>query len=539
MKKLQRYIVMGTLKALVPAFVTLVAIMAVGFCLRLLHEGLDIVRLRPLLPSLVQYCVPMVLPSAFLTAVIMTFGRLSADNELLAVRAGGISIGRIIYPVLLLALVLSAVATYFQFEMVPRARGRVKALEHKALQQILLDRVALSARRQFSFRADSGMVHIKYGDFRNGQMVDLLALIVERQRPRTVIRAGTCRIRPDPAHPEARVLFEMQDCVVQWLGADQYGERGPMTAGSGSIAVTVAEDPRDVMAQERHLGTVQLLARLRELQRGASEHRSVANPDRVYDALRSRLQAKRREADDIQRTLESVRSDRDRYAVEKTAVQDQVLATSKARSVELEASIAELQQQRLQVQQELQVLGVDHDDFERLDELQKTSRAIEGKIQEARKELTELAARIQEAQALKVSYAEHSAKLTQEVRELERVLGQLVAENQDLARKSWCARNQQDLRKIKLRIHKRLTQAASVFVFALLGIPIGILVGGRSVMVAFGISFAIVLMLFYPMLVLGQIAAESGVLPVWPALWAGNGLTFVIGLVLMVRVVRR
>ncbi|MHC5034980.1 MAG: hypothetical protein ACYTFZ_08080, partial [Planctomycetota bacterium] len=71
MKKLQRYFLLSTLKALIPAFAALVLLMVVGLCMQLLREGLDIVRLSPLVPPVFAYCIPIVLPSAFLTAVIM------------------------------------------------------------------------------------------------------------------------------------------------------------------------------------------------------------------------------------------------------------------------------------------------------------------------------------------------------------------------------------------------------------------------------------------------------------------------------------
>ena len=150
MTRLQRYILLDTLKATVPAFAALVLIMVVGFCMQLLHDGLDVVRLRPLLPPLVVYCVPMVLPSALLTAVIMVLGRLSADNEVLAMRAAGIHLFSVVWPLLATALVLSGVAVVIQFEALPRARGQMRALKYYALQQILLDSVELSGNHRVS-----------------------------------------------------------------------------------------------------------------------------------------------------------------------------------------------------------------------------------------------------------------------------------------------------------------------------------------------------------------------------------------------------
>ena len=140
MKKLQRYVLLSTAKAFLPAFIALVLLMAVGFCMQLLHQGLDVVRLVTLLRLVFAYSVPMVLPSAFLTAVIMTFGRLAADNELTAVRAAGIRMFRVVHPLLWAACGLAVVAAYFQFETVPRAQGSLRAMKYEALKQILLDK---------------------------------------------------------------------------------------------------------------------------------------------------------------------------------------------------------------------------------------------------------------------------------------------------------------------------------------------------------------------------------------------------------------
>jgi lipopolysaccharide export LptBFGC system permease protein LptF len=58
-------------------------------------------------------------------------------------------------------------------------------------------------------------------------------------------------------------------------------------------------------------------------------------------------------------------------------------------------------------------------------------------------------------------------------------------------------------------------------------------------MVAFGMSFGIVLFVFYPFLIMGEIAAEAAAVPVGLAMWAGDGFVFIIGAVLMAKVLRR
>ncbi len=540
MKKLQLYVLKDTLKALIPAFLTLMALMTVGFALQLLGDGLDVVRLSGLFGPLLSYSVPIVLPSAFLTAVIMSFGRLSADNELLAIRAGGISLMRIINPILGLAALLTLVAAFLQFETVPKARGKIETLKYKALQQILLDQVALSANRQFSFKSRAGEVIINYDDFQDGRMVGLLAVVARDQRPTYVIRARYCTIGPDPDAPNQQVVFEMDDCIWADFGAGQRTETQVMRAESGRIAVPVAVDPKDVMSEEKHLAFVPLMRRVRELSRRVDEHpRQFENPDAAYQLLRSRWRKKRLEVADLERAMRSPEEEYRKYAVERAVPQEQVISTGLARLGELKDLIDELEEQRAAIRTEVRELGLDPEDYARLEELQKNLKTVDDRIAAAMQEQQEITANVRKARDLLETYAARAADLKERLADLEAVKADLEAERDALRRRMYAANQQEDLRRVRLRIHKRLAQALSVFVFALLGVPIGVLAGGRSAMIPFGISFAIVLAVFYPLLILGQIAAEAGVLPVVPAVWAGDGLTLVIGLILLIRVMLR
>jgi len=68
------------------------------------------------LPNIIVLTIPM----SLLLAVLLGIGRLASDSELIALRASGISLYRILRPVLLLALVLAGVNTYLMLDLLPR-----------------------------------------------------------------------------------------------------------------------------------------------------------------------------------------------------------------------------------------------------------------------------------------------------------------------------------------------------------------------------------------------------------------------------------
>lgn len=71
-----------------------------------------------ILPFAISYALPM----GILTGVLLTLGRLSADSEITAMRASGISVARVARPVFLLGALCAVGALYINFESMPWAR---------------------------------------------------------------------------------------------------------------------------------------------------------------------------------------------------------------------------------------------------------------------------------------------------------------------------------------------------------------------------------------------------------------------------------
>jgi lipopolysaccharide export LptBFGC system permease protein LptF len=117
---LYRYILREMCKILLTALAVMVVVMAFGFSLKPLSEGL----LGPLqLVRVVAYTMPgmltFALPFAVALASTLTFFRMSTDNEIVACAVSGISYRELLTPVLALGLLLTVIAFGLSNYVVP------------------------------------------------------------------------------------------------------------------------------------------------------------------------------------------------------------------------------------------------------------------------------------------------------------------------------------------------------------------------------------------------------------------------------------
>lgn len=136
------YIFRDLLRIFLMASAGLAGIMSFGGLLRPLTEhGLDSSQVTKMLAYFMPAMTTYSFPIAALFATTMVYGRLSADNELTACRAGGISFLSLTTPALVLGLIVSLISLLFLCFIVPTFTLKVEQVVYSNLAQLVQNRI--------------------------------------------------------------------------------------------------------------------------------------------------------------------------------------------------------------------------------------------------------------------------------------------------------------------------------------------------------------------------------------------------------------
>ena len=131
-KRLDTFILGKFLQLFVGAFFICLFVFVMQFLWRyvddLVGKGLTMDVLGQFFWHVSVYLVPTSLPLAVLLASLITFGNMGENLELLSMKAAGVPLVRVMRPILLLIIPLSAFVFYFQNEISTNAQKQLRAL---------------------------------------------------------------------------------------------------------------------------------------------------------------------------------------------------------------------------------------------------------------------------------------------------------------------------------------------------------------------------------------------------------------------------
>ncbi|MFQ6678559.1 MAG: LptF/LptG family permease [Fidelibacterota bacterium] len=132
MRLLPRYIARELIMPFVYSLLMIVFILFINFFLRaidrFLGKGLDLRTILEYLFLNLAWIVALAVPMAILISTLMTFGRLSEDNEINALRSSGISYLTILLPAILFGTIVCALLIIFNTSILPEMNFNARLL---------------------------------------------------------------------------------------------------------------------------------------------------------------------------------------------------------------------------------------------------------------------------------------------------------------------------------------------------------------------------------------------------------------------------
>jgi lipopolysaccharide export system permease protein len=190
MKILNRYILKEHLGPFVFSLVALTSLMLLQYIARqfgnLVGQGIGWDVILEFFLLSIPFTVAMTLPMAVLVAVLYAFSRLSSENEITALKAGGVSTRSLMHTVLIGAAFLSLFMVVFNDQVMPRMNHRLATLQLN----IALTKPTFALREQVINEVQPERLFLRAAsiDPATSKMTDVtIDDLTDQQRRRTII----------------------------------------------------------------------------------------------------------------------------------------------------------------------------------------------------------------------------------------------------------------------------------------------------------------------------------------------------------------
>lgn len=174
MKKLHFFVLKTYVAPLFLTFFVVVFILLMQFLWKyiddLIGKGLELGVIAELLLYTSAGLVPLALPLAILLSSLMTFGNMGENFELTALKSAGISLQRIMSPLIVLTILMCVGAFYFSNNVLPYTNLKMRSLLYDIQQQ----RPEMQIREGiFYYGIDNYSIKVAGKNLRNNMMYDI------------------------------------------------------------------------------------------------------------------------------------------------------------------------------------------------------------------------------------------------------------------------------------------------------------------------------------------------------------------------------
>lgn len=218
MRVLNRYLLGDFLKSFLITLMVLTFVMYIGAVVKAIDymaRGISGPLILKIFALNIPFTLSFVIPMSLLTTVLLHFGRLSADGEITAMKACGISLWQMAAPILFGAVLLSGVCLYLNATLAPRS--------HFARRQMLRElgeEDPLALLDEGRFISNFPGVKLYIGKRSGALLEDIILIKFDPEATRAEVRARAGQVT---YHPETRVM----DILLEGVRLTEYDKDDP------------------------------------------------------------------------------------------------------------------------------------------------------------------------------------------------------------------------------------------------------------------------------------------------------------------------
>ncbi|MFQ5687798.1 MAG: LptF/LptG family permease [Candidatus Scalindua sp.] len=519
------------LRTFIPALFCLEFLLVLGFSIQLLHKGLDVPSLFSILPYMALYTIPHALPASLLTSTVMTYGRLSADNEITAIKTAGMHLHNIVTPIIVTGVIFSILTLYLNAEVLPRSYFKVRQLQEKAVKRVLATHF-ITAKKKIDFypyqiyieSIEDGLYRdIAVFEYADDYIVNvLLAEEGEIEVDESVNRIWLTLRRGEFLKPDIKNIID--------------------TPKTGNFEEAVFEIPLRQSVRHKSLKYTTLTSLI--AQRGKIEDelsgsvKQFKGPEETIKITMRGISAIDEERKGVQRQLRKAEMGIKKSKA-KISKQEEMIKRAKFDVGVFENyinvarnNISKLKQDK-EIEENMKIMGFN---LSSEGEFEKNVLLIEKIIEKEKR-------RIKKAKR-KVSISERviekeNKKIKEAGLDIEGFLLRKEALGKErlvLTERVGIAEKRKMSRELSINIHKRLSPSLASLTFILIGIPLGMMARSNNMLISLGISFILILFVYYPLVATGLVLADSMNFPIIPSVWAANIVNLVLSVFLFKKI---
>ncbi|NLY00361.1 MAG: YjgP/YjgQ family permease [Rhodopirellula sp.] len=227
-----RYVLFELLKVFLVALVAMTGfVIIIGIVKETSSQGIGPAQIVRLIPYILPDALRFTLPGTLLFTACMVYGRLSGNNEVMAIKAMGISPLVLLWPVLVLAVGLSLVAVWLNDVAVSWGQAGVRRVVVEAVESVAYGML----RTQRSYSTSRFSVTVKA--VRDRTLISpVITYQASADSPPVMFRAEEAELRSDRAENALTIIF--RNGTMDWDGVatmqipDTFEQPIPLDAAS-------------------------------------------------------------------------------------------------------------------------------------------------------------------------------------------------------------------------------------------------------------------------------------------------------------------